>query len=95
MTEEEAAAQYAARHFGSPTAAPKVTEYYTAHGWQPVWDKSVRLTPETCHEVRERGGVMVRVRHRFRTVQVTLMRYLGEDRPKDALPAGRPLTPRH
>ncbi|MFC4243332.1 hypothetical protein ACFOYW_08095 [Gryllotalpicola reticulitermitis] len=93
MAENEAAARYAARHFGNPDATPRVTEYYTAKGWLPIWDKSLRLTPETCYQVRERGGVMVRVRHRFKTVQVTLMRYLGEDRPPVA--AARTLTPRH
>lgn len=80
MAERSAAvARYSVRHFGKPDAAPKVVEYYTMRGWQPIWDTSLRLSPETCALVRERGGVMLRVRHRFRTVEVMIVRYLGED----------------
>ncbi|MCL2516053.1 MAG: hypothetical protein FWD85_09950 [Microbacteriaceae bacterium] len=73
-----AAEDYARRHFGRPDAAPKVIAFYTMHGWQPIWDPSLRLNPETCGLVRERGGVKVRVRHRFRTIEVPINRYLGE-----------------
>ncbi|AYG04171.1 hypothetical protein [Gryllotalpicola protaetiae] len=79
-TDDSAAQRYAKRHFGNAAAQPKIVEYYTMRGWQPVWDSSLRLSPEACALVRQRGGVMVRVRHRFRTVQVTISRYLGEDR---------------
>jgi len=86
VAERAAAARYASRHFGKPDAAPKVVEYYTMRGWQPIWDTSLRLSPETCALVRERGGVMVRVKHRFRTVEVTINRYLGEDKLEDPPP---------
>jgi len=76
---DEAVARYSARHFGSPDATPKVLEYYTTQGWQPIWDPALRLTPETCALVRERGGVMIRVRHRFRKTDVIISRYLGEE----------------
>lgn len=85
-TVQAAVERYAARHFGNPDASPKVVEYYTMHGWQPIWDTSLRLSPETCALVRERGGVMVRVKHRFRTVEVMIVRYLGEDQLRDAPP---------
>ena len=80
MADDAAARQYARRHFGREDAAPKVIAFYTSRGWQPTWDSSLRLSPETCALVRERGGVTVRVRHRFRTVDVRIARYLGEDR---------------
>ena len=81
-----AAERYAARHFGKPEAQPKVVEYYTMRGWQPIWDSSLRLSPETCALVRERGGVMLRVKHRFRTYEVMIARYLGEDQLTDSPP---------
>ena len=80
LTYYEAAARYSARHFGRADAAPKIIGYYTPRGWRRAWDKSLRLTPEACFEIRARHGVMVKVRHRFRTTQVQLARYLGEDR---------------
>ncbi|WP_022882723.1 hypothetical protein [Gryllotalpicola ginsengisoli] len=69
-------ARYALRHFGREDARPKVTEYYTPQGWQPIWDKSLRLSPESAQLIRDRGIVMVRVRHRFKTTEVPLVRYL-------------------
>jgi hypothetical protein len=78
MATTPASQSYARRHFGKATATPKVIAYYTMHGWQPIWDRSLRLTPDTCALVRERGGVTIRVRHRFRAVDVMIARYLGE-----------------
>ena len=89
MADHAAVARYNARHFGKPDASPKVVEFYTTEGWQPIWDTSLRLSPETCGLIRERGGVMLRVRHRLRTVEVMISRYLGEDRQAGEL-SGRP-----
>lgn len=67
---------YAAHKFGSK-ARPKIVGLYAgAGGWRDS-PSDERLTRESAERLRGEGVTMVRVRHRFRTVEVILRRYLG------------------
>jgi hypothetical protein len=70
--------RYGHRKFGSANAKPKIIGVYRgAGGWQlpPVTE---RLTRTTAEQLRSGGVTMVRVRWRFRTIEVTLRKYLSD-----------------
>ncbi|ARJ04164.1 hypothetical protein GCM10010988_28940 [Cnuibacter physcomitrellae] len=71
---------YGAAKFGSRTATPRILTVYAGVGGHHEPVQRLRLTRGTAQELRAGGYTMVRVRHRFRTYEISLTRYLGLDR---------------
>ncbi|WP_378146327.1 hypothetical protein ACFJGV_01615 [Cnuibacter sp. UC19_7] len=71
---------YAAAKFGSRTTTPKILAIYAGIGGYRAPDQPLRLNRGTATALRDAGYTMVRVRHRFRTHDISLARYLHTHR---------------
>lgn len=68
---------YRRAKLGSLRARPRIVACYTAlNGWQDAPRPSHRLTDETAQELITEGIHLVRVQHRFRTIDIRLHAYL-------------------
>jgi len=74
----ESVTRYGRYKFGSDTAMPVIREVYAgAGGWRAAEGDRMRLTRASATALRAEGVTMVRVRWHLRTVEVSLLRYLG------------------
>ncbi|MGD8194356.1 hypothetical protein ACEXQB_007655 [Herbiconiux sp. P18] len=74
----DAPTRYSAVKFGSPRARPKIVGVYKGiGGWTPPPNPAERLARPVAERLRSEGYTLIRVRHRFRTHEVSLLRYLG------------------
>jgi hypothetical protein len=74
----ESVTRYGRYKFGSDTAMPVIREIYAgAGGWRDFRQHGMRLNLGTATELRAEGVTMVRVRWRLKTVEISLLRYLG------------------
>ncbi|ARJ06927.1 hypothetical protein GCM10010988_22620 [Cnuibacter physcomitrellae] len=71
---------YGAAKFGSRTITPKILAIYAGIGGYRVPDQPLRLNRGTATALRAAGYTMVRVRHRLRTHDISLSRYLDTHR---------------
>jgi hypothetical protein len=70
---------YGVHKFGSDRAMPRIREVYdSTSGWRTNPEAGLRLSKESARQLQRRGFTSVRVRWRFRTVEIQLRRYLGE-----------------
>ncbi|ARJ06124.1 hypothetical protein GCM10010988_13090 [Cnuibacter physcomitrellae] len=70
--------RYGRYKFGSDTAMPVIREVYAgAGGWKDFREAGLKLNRGTATELRAEGITMVRVRWRLKTVEISLLRYLG------------------
>ena len=69
---------YGVRKFGSSQATPRIRDVYdSSAGWRSNPEPGLRLSEESARQLQRRGFSSVRVRWRFRTVEIQLRRYLG------------------
>lgn len=75
----DASRGYRQSKLGSLRARPRIVAFYTsADGWQDGPRPLHRLTDESAAELLAEGIHLVRVRHRFRTIDIRLHAYLPQ-----------------